>query len=218
MTGQEADFIAANTAVATPPLLPEIKLYLATEITPIWHATEDALREKGVPPPFWAFGWPGGQALARCVLDAPEIVRGKTVLDFATGSGVAAIAAARAGAAHIVANDIDPFAIQAARLNANLNGVAIDVSDRDLVGGADGGWDVALAGDVCYEQPMSERVTRWLRDLASGGVEVLMGDPGRNFLPEDGLEEIARYDVPTSLELEDRESRTTVVWRVKPAP
>lgn len=216
MTEKAADFIQANTVVATPPLVPEIKLHLASEISPIWHATETALQVKGVPPPFWAFCWPGGQALARYVLDQPDVVRGKRVLDFAAGSGVSAIAAALAGAAHVVANDIDAYSLEAARTNARLNGVAIDVSGENLVGGGNGGWDVVLAGDVCYERPMSADVTRWLRALAADGTEVLMGDPGRNFLPADGLDEVARHDVPTSLELEDREIRTTVIWRILP--
>lgn len=216
MTSRAADFIQANTVVVAPPLVPEIKLHLAAEIAPIWQATEAALQAEGVAPPFWAFCWPGGQALARHVLDQPGIVRGKRVLDFAAGSGVAAIAAALAGAAHVVANDIDAYSLEAARTNAQMNDVAIDVSGDDLVGRENDGWDVVLAGDVCYERPMSTDVTRWLRALAADGTEVLIGDPGRTFLPADGLEEVARHDVPTSLELEDREIRTTVVWRILP--
>lgn len=216
MTDGASDFIQTNTAVATPPLVPEIELHLASEITPIWHATERALQASGVPPPYWAFCWPGGQALARHILDKPDVVRAKRVLDFATGSGVGAIAAALSGAARVIANDIDAYALEATRMNAGLNGVAIDLSGDDLVGRGNIGWDVVLAGDVCYERPMSDDVTRWLRALAADGTEVLMGDPGRNFLPEDGLEEVTRFDVPTSLELEDSERRTTIVWRILP--
>ena len=198
MTDPAAAFIAANTAVARPPIVPEIALYLASEITPIWHATESALEAKEVPPPFWAFCWPGGQALARHILDHRELVRGKRVLDFAAGCGVAAIAAALSGAGHVAANDIDDHAMAAVRMNAGLNQVAIEEVLGNLVGGPGGRWDLVLAGDVCYERPMSGDVTSWLRALAADGAEVLMGDPGRNFLPDNGLLEVARYDVPTS--------------------
>ena len=214
MTDPATAFIAANTAVARPPIVPEIALYLASEITPIWHATESALEANDVPPPFWAFCWPGGQALARHILDHQELVQGRRVLDFAAGCGVAAIAAALSGAGHVAANDIDDHAMAAVRMNAGLNQVAIEEVRGNLVGGPGGGWDLVVAGDVCYERPMSGDVTSWLRGLAADGAEVLMGDPGRNFLPDDGLLEVARYDVPTSRELEDRETRTTVIWRV----
>ena len=216
MSDDPARFVRVNTAIAAPPLAPEIRLHLATEITPIWQATEDDLAESGLQPPFWAFPWPGGQALARHLLDNPATVAGKHVLDFAAGGGIAAIAAAMAGAARVTANDIDVYAVAAIELNATLNNVVLETATDDLTGNANPGWDVVVAGDVCYERPMAERAMGWLRDLAGAGTLVLMGDPGRNFLPADGLEEIARYDVPTSIELEDRETRTAIVWRVLP--
>ena len=205
-------FIRAQTAIATPPLVPEIRLHLATELVPLWQATEASLAAEGVPPPYWAFAWPGGQALARHVLDHAGLVRGKHVLDFAAGSGLAAVAAARAGAARVTAAEIDRFAVAAIGLNAALNSLAVEIVEADIVGQA-GDWDVVLAGDVCYERPMAGRVAAWLGGLARRGVTVLMGDPGRSYLPTAGLAEIARYAVPTSRELEDREMRETVVWR-----
>jgi predicted nicotinamide N-methyase len=214
VSGDPADFIRRETAIASPPLVPEIRLHLASEITPIWHATERALAREGVDPPYWAFAWPGGQALARHVLDRPDLVTGRSVLDFAAGSGLAAIAAAKAGAT-VEANDIDPVAAAAIGLNAALNDVSIAISTADLAGGACR-WQVILAGDVCYEKPMAARVFAWLQACAAGGALVLMADPGRTYLPTDGLERVAHYDVPTSLELEDRTLRPTIVWRILP--
>ena len=209
---RHADFIRANTAVETPPLIPEIRLNLASEIVPIWQATEEELAAIGLPPPYWAFAWAGGQALARHILDTPETVAGKCVLDFASGSGLVAIAAMKAGAAHAIAADIDPYAEAAARLNAALNGVAVETSSRDLIG-TEGPWDVVLAGDICYEQPLAARVTGWLHGLSRAGVTVLMGDPGRTYLPKDGLDWVVRYAVKTTRELEDTDVRNAVVWR-----
>ena len=205
------DFVPAETIVASPPLVPEIRLHLASEVVPLWQATEANLTERGLPPPYWAFAWPGGQALARYLLDHPDLVQGKRVLDFAAGSGLAGIAAAKAGARGVAAAEIDRFAIAAIGLNASLNGVGLELIEADILGGASR-WDLVLAGDVCYERPMAERVGQWLAALAAAGTRVLMGDPGRNYLPAKGLSEIARYQVPTSLDLEDRVSRETVVW------
>jgi predicted nicotinamide N-methyase len=209
-----AAFVRAQTAIAAPPLVPEIRLHLATQITPLWEATEATLAAVNVPPPYWAFAWPGGQALSRYVLDHPATVRGLRVLDFAAGCGLGAIAAAKAGAAHVVASDIDTIAIQVMALNAALNDVTFETTAADLSSDIDAPWDVIIAGDVCYERPMAEAILPWLRGLANKGVEVLMADPGRAYLPASGLEEIARYDVPTSLELEDRTLRTTRVLRL----
>jgi predicted nicotinamide N-methyase len=206
-----ASFVRRETVIASPPLVPEIRLHLASEVVPLWQATETDLAKQGLPPPYWAFAWPGGQALARHLLDHPEIVRGVRVLDFAAGSGLGAIAAAKAGAATVAAAEIDRFAIAAIGLNAALNGVGIETIERDIVGES-GSWDVILAGDVCYERPMAERVGQWLATMAAYGRRVLMGDPGRNYLPQHGLTEIARYQVPTSLDLEDRNQRETLVW------
>jgi predicted nicotinamide N-methyase len=208
-----AAFIHANTELLQPPLVPEIALHLASEIVPIWRKTEEELAAEGVPPPFWAFAWAGGQALARWVLDHPECVQGRRVLDFASGSGLSAIAAAKAGATAVIANEIDTFAITAILLNAKVNDARIDCVHEDLIG-RDDGWDTVLAGDVCYEREMSARVFDWLRGLSARGATVLLGDPGRNYLPKADLHELAVYDVQTTRELEDREVRRTKVWRV----
>jgi predicted nicotinamide N-methyase len=208
-----AAFIQANTVVAAPPLVPEIRLHLASEITPLWQATEAELGREQLPPPYWAFAWAGGQALARHVLDHPALVRGRRVLDFGAGSGLLALAAAKAGAAVAVAAEIDAVAASAIALNAALNALSVAVESADIIGGA-AAWDAVLVGDMCYERPLAERLTPWLRHLARGGAEVLLGDPGRAYLPKSGLLELARYTVPTPLDLEDSTSRETVVWRL----
>ena len=217
-------FIRANTALATPSMVPEIRLHLASEITPIWRATEASLQQQGVDPPYWAFAWPGGQALARYILDHAGRFAGATVADFASGSGLAAIAAARAGAALVIAGDIDPLACQAIALNAAANDVALSIDDADWLGSSVANkWAEAearalphyvLAGDVCYEKPMAERALAWLRGQARSGAIVLLGDPGRHYLPRQGLREVARYDIPTSLQLENRGMKETVLWQV----
>ena len=205
-------FIRANTRLAAVPLVPEIALYLATEITPIWQATEAWLRERALEPPFWAFAWPGGQALARHILDNPGLVAGRLVLDFAAGGGIAAIACARAGVALVEAAEIDDLARAAIRLNAGINNVAVSVADGDIVGAACR-WDVILCGDVCYEMPMTTHILPWLRAMA-GEATVWIADPGRAYLPKSGLSPIGRYLVPTSLELEDRIEREVVLFRL----
>lgn len=210
------DFVLGNTAITAPPLVPEIRLYLATEITPIWQATEETLARGAVPPPFWAFAWPGGQGLARYLLDHPEIVAGREVLDIGSGSGIVAIAAAKAGAARVVAAEIDPFAVAAIALNAAMNDVMLTIESRDLLNRAAAGWDVALAGDICYEELMSSRAMTLLRRIAARGRLALLGDPGRSYLPREGLVERARYVVSTSREIEDRDEREGVVWQVLP--
>jgi predicted nicotinamide N-methyase len=212
MADWHAAFVHANTAIEAPPLVPEIRLHLASEIVPIWRATEEELAELGVPPPYWAFAWAGGQAIARYVLDNPESVAGRAVLDFASGSGLAAIAAAMSGARTVVAADIDPYASAAIGINAALNGVEVGIASGDLIGSR-GPWEVVLAGDICYERPLADRVTAWLRDLAAQGTTVLLGDPGRTYLPKDGLDWIVRYAVKTTRELEDTDVRNAVVWR-----
>jgi predicted nicotinamide N-methyase len=211
-----ASFVRRNTAIAAPPLVPEIRLHLASEITPIWQATEESLARSAVPPPFWAFAWAGGQALARYVLERPAEVAGRFVLDFGAGSGLVAIAAAKAGAAGVLAAEIDHFAAAAIAMNATLNEVLVTVTTADVIDTADPRWDVVTAGDVCYEQPMAARVARWLAALAGRGSRVLLGDPGRAYLPANRLRERARYLVPTSRELEGRDTRDGVVWQVLP--
>ncbi len=209
-------FIRRNTAIERPPLVPEIALYLASEVTPIWQATETSLASSGMPPPFWAFAWAGGQALARYMLDNPGVVAGREVLDFGSGSGVVAIAAAMAGAAAVTAAEIDPFAAAAIGLNAALNGVSLSVATADPIVRRSPSRPPAVvtAGDICYEQPMTGRAIEWLRRCAARGSLVLLGDPGRAYLPRSGLVERARCQVPTSRELEDRDMRETVVWQV----
>ena len=214
MIEDPAAFVRENTAVERPALVPEIALHLASEVVPLWQATEADLAETGLPPPFWAFAWAGGQALARFLLDQPDWIAGKRVLDFAAGSGVQGIAAALAGAARVEASEIDRFALAALALNAAANGVALALRDEDVVGLPNPGWEVVLAGDVCYERPMAARVAHWLGSLAREGVTVLMGDPGRSYLPKAGLKRLARYAVPTTRELEDSDLRNAMVWQV----
>jgi predicted nicotinamide N-methyase len=211
-------FIRANTGLERPAMVPEFQLWLASEYVPIWQATEDWLEQQNVDPPYWAFCWPGGQAIARYLLDHPATVRGRRVIDFAAGSGVSSMAAARAGAASVVANDIDLLSLAAARLNAEANGLAVEVSADDWLADPDRApsADVVIAGDVCYEREMSARALAWLRRHADAGRLVLLGDPGRNYFSAQGLEELARYEIPTSLQLENRGMRETVVWRVLP--
>ena len=211
-----AGFIRRNTALHEPPLVPEVKLHLATEIVPIWQMTEEELEKSGLPPPFWAFAWAGGQALARYILDNPEVSSGRNVLDFGAGSGLIGIAAAKAGAKSVVSADIDEFAVEAIALNAKTNGVQIEATAENLVGVENRGWDVVLVGDMCYERPLAERIEAWLRRLAGEGVTVLIGDPGRTYLPKTGLEKIVSYAVMTTRELEDTDVRNTSVWRVLP--
>ena len=207
------EFVCAHTAVATTPLAPEIRLHLATEITPIWQATESWLAQTGIAPPFWAFAWPGAQALARFVLDKPGRVRGRRVLDFAAGGGLAAIACALAGA-RVEAAEIDLLAVAAIDVNAALNGVTVRALSGDIVG-APGRWDLVLCGDVCYEAPMTRHILPWLRDLARGA-EVWIADPGRAYVPRNGMEQLAAFDVPTTLDLEDRTMRATTICRLRP--
>jgi predicted nicotinamide N-methyase len=211
-----ARFIAAHTQIASPALLPEIRLYLATEMTPLWRLTARGLDEHDVPPPFWAFAWPGGQALARLVLDRPGLVRGQRVLDLGAGGGVAAIAAALAGAAQVVASDLDALAGAAIMLNAALNGATLTVTEADLVGSSDRAFDVILAGDLCYERAMAQSVIAWLGAQAAHGVSVLLGDPGRAYLPK-GLRALATYSVPTSADIEDAPVKIASVYDLSQA-
>ncbi|WP_439815906.1 class I SAM-dependent methyltransferase [Zavarzinia sp. CC-PAN008] len=210
-----AAFIQANTRLLAVPHAPELSLYLADEAVPLWLKTEEELEAEGLPPPFWAFAWAGGQALARYILDRPGLVAGRRVLDFASGSGIVAIAAARSGAAHVLASEVDAFAVAAIAMNAMVNGVAVEAALADVID-QDGGWDVVLAGDVCYERPLAERITAWLGRLAARGAVVLIGDPGRYYLPKDRLEKLAEYSVPTSRALEDAEIKRTAVWTFTP--
>ena len=205
-------FIRANTALGSPPHVPEIRLHLADEAHELWLKTEEELDALGLPPPFWAFAWAGGQGLARHIIDNPGLVAGKSVLDFASGSGLVAIAAKCAGAASVTAADIDPWSATAARLNAAANSVEFEFSQSNLVG-TDFGWDVVLAGDVFYDQAMTALILPWFSSLAQRGALVLVGDPGRSYCPRDGMELLATYQVPVTRALEDSEIKRTSVFR-----
>ncbi len=216
MNGDIADkaaFIRANTRPRAVPLAPEIVLYVADEAVPLWHKTEEELGEAGLPPPFWAFAWAGGQALARHILDNPELVRGKAVLDLASGSGLVGIAAMKAGAASVTVADIDVFACTAAILNAAQNGVMLTTCQDDLLPEAQSrNWDIILAGDIFYERDTAQRAFDFLQGHAAHGTAVLIGDPGRSYLPRDKLRRIADYSVPVTRDLEDTEIKQTAVW------
>ncbi|HBT69068.1 MAG TPA: nicotinamide N-methylase [Agrobacterium sp.] len=205
-------FILDNTGIMHPPHVPELRLHLASEAHELWLKTEEELEEIGLPPPFWAFAWAGGQGLARYVLDHPESVSGKRVVDFASGSGLVAIAAAKAGAAAVIAADIDPWTEAAIRLNAALNGVDVDFTGRNLVGTPVEA-DVLLAGDVFYDRAFADLLVPWFLELTAKGVSVLVGDPGRAYLPKQRLVAEATYQVPVTRALEDSEVKKTTVWR-----
>ena len=213
MITDPAAFIAANTRLQPVPHAPELSLWLADEVTPIWRLTEEELGQMGLPPPFWAFAWAGGQGLARYLLDHPHEVAGRRVLDFAAGSGLVGIAAMRAGAASALCADIDPFCAAAVAANAAANSVSLTFTGEDLLDRPPPDVDVICAGDVCYEKPMTERVLAWLSQAKAAGARVLIGDPGRSYFPrESGLTLLGDYAVPTSRELEDQEIKRTRVW------
>jgi predicted nicotinamide N-methyase len=207
--GDPDSFIRAQTSIGRAPLVPELALHLADRALPLWEATEATLAAGNLPPPYWAFAWPGGQAMARLLLDRPDLVAGRRVVDFGAGSGIASLAAAKSGAASVTAVDIDAFARAAIAMNAALNGLPVTVADQPPPA-----CDLLLLGDMCYERPLAERVMGFAGAALKQGSLVLLADPGRAYRPEAGLEELARYEVPTSLDLEDREMRETVVWRL----
>ncbi len=207
-----AAFIRENTRLQPVPHAPEISLWLADEITPIWRLTEEELGEMGVPPPFWAFAWAGGQALSRYVLDHPHEVAGKRVLDFAAGSGLVGVAAMKAGAASVLCADIDPFCQAAVAANGAANAVTLAFTDQNLLDAPPPDVDVICAGDICYEKPMTQAVLAWLAQARAQGVRVLIGDPGRTYFPRTGLDFLAEYRVPTTRELEDQEIKRASVW------
>lgn len=207
-------FIRENTRILAPSHVPELRLHLADDAVMLWELTEEQLGELGLPPPFWAFAWAGGQALARYVLDYPGIVRSRRVLDVASGSGLVAIAAMKAGAASAIAADIDAFAAHAARLNAELNGVRITISDADPLGQPTGA-DIILVGDLFYDRDLAPRVLDWLIGQQHEGKTILIGDPGRTYLPREKLEQIASYDIPVTRALEDAEVKRAAVWKLR---
>ena len=207
--------VGEYTRVQAVPLVPEFRLHLASELVPLWQATEWRAAAPQ-PPPFWAFAWPGSQALARYLLDTPGLVDGARVLDFGSGSGLAGIAAARVGASHVVACDLDPLAAEVQALNAQLNGVTLETFTGDALQ-LQLDMDVILAGDVCYEREPAEHIIDWLRDRARRGTRVLLADPGRHYAPSDGLELLATYEVPTLHELESAATKRTRLWLFSPS-
>jgi predicted nicotinamide N-methyase len=214
MNFDPVEFIQTQTIVGTASIIPEIKLHLATEVTPLWQLTEERLRGAELPPPYWAFAWPGGQGLARYVLDHAHEFTDKNVIDFAAGCGIAAIACMKAGAHGAIAVDIDGLALEAAKLNAALNNVAVATEALIDMDRAPKNIHVILAGDVCYQQAMSATVMRWLELCVAKGIRVLLADPGRAYVPQEGLRELAHYTVPTSKDLEPEETRTAIVYEL----
>jgi predicted nicotinamide N-methyase len=212
--GEPAAFVRATTRLVAPPRVPEVRLHLAEDAFALWERLGAELGRTDLPPPFWAFAWAGGQALARHVLDHPGLVGGRTVLDVASGSGLVAIAAALAGAAAVTASDVDRFAGEAIAFNAAANGVAVGVRLEDLLEGDGEGAEVVLAGDVFYERPLAGRVLPFLARARARGAEVVVGDPGRAYLPRPRLVPLATYDVPVARSLEGSEVKRTTVWRL----
>jgi predicted nicotinamide N-methyase len=210
-----SSFILTHTRLLAPPLVPEIRLHLAEESLPIWRKTEEELGEMGLPPPYWAFAWAGGQALARYILDRAETVAGKSVIDVGAGSGIAAIAAAKSGARHVTAADIDALAVAAMDLNAAANGVALAATTDDWLDIDAPQGEIVLVGDLFYERPLAERVMAFVRQRAARSGMVLVGDPRRSYFPADAFEAIAHYEVPVTRELEDAEIKRAAVWRLR---
>jgi len=208
-------FIRANTKLLAVPLVPEIRLHIAEESVPIWHKTEEELGAMNVPPPYWAFAWAGGQALARYLLDNPALAAGRRALDLGSGSGLVAIAAAKAGASRVLAADIDAFAVAAIGLNAAANGVTLQTTADDLLGAAVDAFDLVLVGDLFYERPLAERVLAFLEAAHVSGAKVLAGDPRRSYFPHDRFLRLAEYAVPVTRDLEDAEIKRTAVWRYR---
>ena len=210
-----SQFILANTRLLAVPLVPEIRLHLAEESLPIWQKTEEELDAMNLPPPYWAFAWAGGQALARYLIDNPALVAGRRVLDLGSGSGLAAVAAARAGAAHVLAADIDALAVAAIKLNASANIVELEATSKDMLDAPPDGFDVLLIGDLFYERQLAGRVLAFADTAADRGALVLAGDPRRNYFPQDRFRQLALYPVPVTRELEDAEIKRSAVWRLE---
>jgi predicted nicotinamide N-methyase len=209
-------FILKETRIRPVPHAEEIRLYVADEAMDLWQKTEDELEQLGLAPPFWAFAWAGGQGLARHILDNPDLVAGRRVVDFACGSGLVGIAAMMAGAASCHAVDIDPFALAAANLNSALNGVSLTTETADITHGPAPDADLVICGDVFYDKQMADKVLAFLDRLLAAGIDVLVGDPGRSYLPHDRLTELAAYSVPVVGALEDSEIKRTRVYLLRP--
>ncbi|GAA4878148.1 methyltransferase [Kitasatospora terrestris] len=213
-TAADAAFVRAHTQVQPVPFVPEVRLHMAEDAIALWETTETARGEIGMPPPFWAFAWAGGVGVARYVLDHPELVAGRTVLDLAAGSGLVGVAAALRGASSVRAAEIDAYAVTAIGINAELNGVRISAAVEDLLDGDGGPAEVVLAGDVFYERAMAARFLPFLERARARGAEVVVGDPGRRYLPRERFTALAAYDVPVVADLEDAARKTTTVWRL----
>jgi predicted nicotinamide N-methyase len=211
-------FILANTKLLSPPLVPEVKLRLAQESLPIWRKTEEELGKLNLAPPYWAFAWAGGQALARYIIDHPTLIEGKHVLDLGSGSGLTGISALMKNAELVLAADIDPVALVAITINAATNNVSIETTADDLLGRPPSGFDVILVGDLFYERQLAERVLAFIVAAVANGALALIGDPQRNFFPQGRFEPVAEYRVPVTRELEDAEIKRTAVWRLGRAP
>lgn len=211
---EPARLIRDETVIASPLLCPELRLHLVTPACRLWRATERDLERLSLPPPYWAFAWPGGQALARYVLDHPELVRGKRVLDFGAGGGIEALAAARAGARSVLCSDLDPFALEAIRLNARENGLILETTGEDLLNDRDRRWEVILAGDVCYDREAAAQIQSWLAAHAASGTVVLIGDPDRGYLDRSTLNEVGAYDAPADIDADGSNTRRTRVYRL----
>jgi predicted nicotinamide N-methyase len=211
---REALFIQANAKLLTVPLVPEIRLYLAEESMPIWQKTEEELGQMNVPPPYWAFAWAGGQALARYLLDNAALVARRTVLDLGAGSGLTSIAAMKAGAASVLAADIDRYALVAIALNGEVNGVRVETTNADLLAAAPGSFDAILVGDMFYERALAERALAFVQAARAKGAEILVGDPRRSYFPKESFRKVAEYSVPVTRDLEDMEIKHTAVWRL----
>jgi predicted nicotinamide N-methyase len=207
-------FIRENTQLLSPPLVPEIKLHLAEESLPIWRKTEEELGEMNVPPPYWAFAWAGGQALARFVLDNPALFQSRRVLDLGAGSGLTAIAAMQSGSATVLAADIDAIALVATELNAAANSVGVTCTADDLLAAPPASFDIVLVGDLFYERQLADKVLVFIEQAVTHGAIVLIGDPQRNYFPRGRFAQVAEYSVPVTRELEDALIKRTAVWRL----
>jgi predicted nicotinamide N-methyase len=213
------EIIRAGTRLAAVPLVPEIRLHQASEPIGLWQRTEEVTGQAGLDPPFWAFAWAGGRALARYLLDHPETVRGRRVIDIASGSGLVAIAAAMAGAAAVTAYDIDPLATAAIEVNAAANGVTIPAVRADVLNAdTPPDTDLVLVADAFYERDLAAQVLRFLEQSHAAGAAVLAGDFGRTYLPRARLAPLATYDVPGLLAMEGTDTKRTTIWTLREAP
>jgi predicted nicotinamide N-methyase len=211
-TSATIEFIRSHTEVSSSPLIPELQLHMITDTCPMWRMDESGVAKLGISSPYWGFCWPGGHALARYLLDHPDTVRDKTVLDFGTGGGIAALAAGLSQANKVVASDTDSFALEAVKLNATLNHLEIETTDRDLIGEHSPDWNVILVADVCYEAALTQKITSWLEELYEQGVQILLADPNRGWLQQYSVEEVACYETPCDIDCRGTYTQDTFVY------